>query len=298
MASQGHPGVSTILGESLLADHFSPAVLLFVPLYRIAASPLWLVVAQALAAWSAVLVLVSRLRRSSWQARAVIGATLLLSPPVAFAVIGDPHATVLALPFALAALFAVEDDRPWLACSLGLVAALFRMEVALGVIAAFAALPRGTVRRWPAALVLVAYCGVAVHFEQALGRPGGQWDTYFGYLGQSPLDAATHPWRFAAGLFTTSALRSAAFWLAGGGFLALWRPRWAIPALAVGLPVMLSQCGRFPPVGTPVRHRADAVSRRRRRTRPGKAAGPFGPAPAGHRHRLAGGRPGGSPSPS
>ena len=53
-ASEGHPGVTTILGESLLADHFSPAVLLFVPLYRLAASPVWLVLAQVIAAWAAV----------------------------------------------------------------------------------------------------------------------------------------------------------------------------------------------------------------------------------------------------
>ncbi len=239
-ASEGHPGVTTILGESLLADHFSPAVLLFVPLYRLAASPVWLVLAQVIAAWAAVLIVVSRLRRSSWQTRALIGSALLLSPPVAFAVIGDPHANVLALPFALAAVFAIDDDRPWLACVLGLVAALFRLEVALAVLAAFAAFPRRTNRRWPAALVLLAYCGIAFHFEHALGRPGGQWETYYGYLGSSPVEALTHPYRVAAGLFTWSAFRTAAFWLACGGFIALWRPRWAIPAAAVGLPVLLS----------------------------------------------------------
>ena len=239
-ASRGHPGVTTILGESLLADHFSPAVLLFVPLYRIAGSPVWLVLAQVIAAWAAVLIVVSRLRRSSWQTRALIGSALLLSPPVAFAVIGDPHANVLALPFALAAVFAVDDDRPWLACVLGLVAALFRLEVALAVLAAFAALPRRTNRRWPAALLLLAYCGIAFHFEHAIGRPGGQWETYYGYLGSGPIEALTHPYRVAAGLFTWSAFRTAAFWLACGGFLALWRPRWAIPAVAVGLPVLLS----------------------------------------------------------
>jgi hypothetical protein len=89
-------------------------------------------------------------------------------------------------------------------------------------------------------LAVAAYCAAAFHFEQALGRPGGQWDAYYSYLGRTPAEALTHPYRLAAGLFTGSALRSLAFWLVGGGFLALWRPRRAIPALAVGLPVLLS----------------------------------------------------------
>jgi hypothetical protein len=238
-ASQGRPGVSTISGESLLADHFAPGVLVFVGLYRLIASPVWMFAAQGIATWAAVLILVNRLRHTTWRRRAVVAVVLTLTPPVAFGILGDPHSTTLALPFGLAGLFAVEDDRPGRACLLGLLAGLFRLEVALGVLAAFIFLPRGSCRRWPAAVPLLLYCGIALHLEQALGGPG-QWASHYGYLGASAGAVLTHPYRMIAGLFSVDALHSAAFWLVGGGFIGLARPRWALCGLAVGLPVLLS----------------------------------------------------------
>ena len=39
----------TVIGWNVFADHLSPVLFLFVPLYRLAATPLWLFVAQSVA---------------------------------------------------------------------------------------------------------------------------------------------------------------------------------------------------------------------------------------------------------
>ena len=46
LASRGIKPMVSVIGESLLEDHFGPGLFVFTALYRIVASPLWLVVAQ------------------------------------------------------------------------------------------------------------------------------------------------------------------------------------------------------------------------------------------------------------
>src|SRR5207248_7891163 len=56
---------STIVGGSVLGDHFAPGLLLFAPLYAVVASPIWFFVAQGAAAAGAVTGLVRRVRSSA-----------------------------------------------------------------------------------------------------------------------------------------------------------------------------------------------------------------------------------------
>src|SRR6266550_2838757 len=172
-ASRGMKPLSSVIGETLLEDHFGPAILSFAGLYRIVATPIWLLVAQGVAAWAAVRLIARRLEPALGAVRsAAVGAALLLSPPVAYAVLFDVHSVVFAVPFAICAIFALEDGRPRRTLLFGLLATLFRVEVGLAVGIAFAVWPgprRGRLR--PAAL-LAAYLFVAFHFEKALGHDG------------------------------------------------------------------------------------------------------------------------------
>lgn len=61
LASRGREPMSTFFGETLLEDHFGPGMLVFAPLYRIVATPVWLILGQVVAAWWAVWLIVRRL---------------------------------------------------------------------------------------------------------------------------------------------------------------------------------------------------------------------------------------------
>jgi uncharacterized membrane protein len=235
----GHPWVS-VIGESLLGDHFGPGILVFSPLYRIVASPIWLLAGQALAAWVAVRLIARRLAPAVGDCRAgLVAGALLLSPPVAYALLFDVHGVVFAVPFALAALLALEDGRPRAAFLFGLAAALFRVEIGAAVVVAFAVWPGRRRGRLLPAAALVGYMLLALRLEAGLGHDE-YWAIHFGRLGASPAEALTHPWRIAAALLSGSSLVKVTPWLATGAFLALRRPRLVIPAFVLSLPVLLS----------------------------------------------------------
>ncbi len=241
MAGQGLGRPASIIRETLFEDHFAPGMLLFVALYKIVATPVWLFLGQGLAAWAGARIVARRLEPSvgsKWAALAGVG--LLLSPPVAYALLWDFHSVVLAVPFGLAAVFAVEDGKPRRAVLLGLAAALFRMDVGIAVLAAFAVWPgrRSPGRLRPAGLLL-AYLAVAQYLEQALGHDIF-WAMHYSHLGANPVEAITHPWRILTTMFSAPTLIKVLPWLAGSGFACLLFPRRAIPALVVALPVLLS----------------------------------------------------------
>ena len=239
-ASRGGAGWISLTGETLLEDHFGPGLFVFAPLYRLLATPAWLLIGQVLAAWVAVRMIAKRLEPAVGELRAaLVGGALLVSPPVAYALLFDFHSVVLAVPFALAAVFAIEDGRPRRALVLGLLAALFRIEVGLAVMVCFALWPgRRRGRLLPAAL-LAAYVAFAMYLERSLGHDS-YWSIHFAHLGASPMQALAHPVRFAGALLGPSALAKALPWLATGAFLCLRRPRRCLPALLLSLPVLLS----------------------------------------------------------
>jgi len=235
----GHPWVS-VLQENLLGDHFGPGILLFSFLYRILATPIWLIVGQAVAAWAAVLIIARRLVPALGETKAgLVGAALLVSPPVAYALLFDVHSVVFAVPLALLALFALEDGRVASAFLFGLLAATFRVEVGLAVLVAFAVWPGPYRRRVLPGLALLVYMGAATHFEAGLGHDS-YWAIHYNHLGAGPVDALLHPFQVLGYLLSPQALWKAAPWVATGGFLALRRPRLVIPAVVVALPVLLS----------------------------------------------------------
>jgi uncharacterized membrane protein len=201
-ASRGHGLFSSVLQEHLLGDHFAPGILLFVPLYRLAPTAAWLLVGQVLAAVAAVVLVAGRLRPVLDRTRrAALAAALLLSPPVAFALLADVHGLVFAGPFALGAVFAVQDARPRRAAVLGLLAAMFRQEagVAVAVAVGLLMLDRGRRRAGvPTMAVLCGYLPVAVLLEGRLGTGDSHWTGHFERLGSSPSDALAHPWRLVA----------------------------------------------------------------------------------------------------
>lgn len=240
LASRGLNPMVSVIGESLLEDHFGLGLFVFAPLYRIVASPLWLVAAQGLAAWAAIRLIVRRLEPGlgAMQA-ALVGAALLVSPPVAYALLFDFHSVVLAVPFALAAFFALEDGRPRAALLFGLLATLFRVEVGAAVAIAFIVWPGPRRGRWKASAGLWAYLAVAFHFEKALGHDV-YWAIHYGHLGPTMGAALANPFRAARALLSADSVIKAFPWLASGAFLAVRSPRRMIPAVLVALPVLLS----------------------------------------------------------
>jgi hypothetical protein len=159
---------------------------------------------------------------------------------VAYALLFDFHSVVLAVPFALTAMLALEDGQPRRALLFGFAAALFRVEVGVAVAVAFAVWPglrRGRLRTGAA---LAAYLLVALYFEKALGHDS-YWPVHFGYLGASPVAALRHPFRLVHAFLAPDNLFKALPWLATGAFMALRRPRRLIPTAVVALPVLLSQ---------------------------------------------------------
>jgi uncharacterized membrane protein len=239
--SRGQAPWSSVIQETLLEDHFGPGLFGFAFLYRIAATPIWLIAGQAVAAASAAWLIARRLSPSLGRTRAgLLGAALLVSPPVAYALLFDFHPVVMATPFAVAGIFALEDGCPRRALAFGLLAALFRVEVGVAVAAAFAIWPGPRRGRLSAGLVLSAYLAVALYFEKALGHDV-YWPIHYGHLGDSPMDALQHPWRLASQILSPASLGKALPWLATGAFFALRRPRLLIPAGILALPVLLSR---------------------------------------------------------
>jgi hypothetical protein len=241
-ASHGHGAQTSIVGSSLLADHFAPALLVFAPLYRLVATPVWLLVGQAIAAGVAVFLLCRPLVRSLGSGRAAaLAVALLVSPPVAYGLLADVHPVVFAVPFAIGALLCAERGSFVAMVVLGAVAAALRVEVgvAVAVGAVLLARPGPARRRRGALAVLLAVAAAFAVAEQAIGA-AGHWSVHYGHLGTSAGDALVHPWRFLVVLKPEN-LYKAVPWIVISGFVRPSRWRRAVPALIAALPILLSQ---------------------------------------------------------
>jgi uncharacterized membrane protein len=239
--SRGFKPFSSVIQETLLEDHFGPGILGFGLLYRLVATPIWLFLAQAGAAWWSVRLIARRMAPSVGDLRAaIVGGALLLSPPVAYALLFDFHSVTLAVPFALVAMFALEDGQPRRALLFGFMAALFRVEIGMAVVVAFAVWPGPRRNRLWTGLTLAGYLLVALHFEKALGHDS-YWPIHFGYLGSSPSAALMHPMRLVRAFLSPDNAFKTVPWLGTGAFMALRRPRLLLPTAVLALPVILSQ---------------------------------------------------------
>ncbi|MDB5065844.1 MAG: hypothetical protein JWM18_2278, partial [Chloroflexi bacterium] len=105
-ASAGHGLRSSFVGYGFLGQHFEPALLLFVPLYRLHPSPLWLLGIQSLALGLAVVPLWALAREwlTTRRAALVAGVAYLLQVGLARAAGFDFHTEALAVPFVFLAL--------------------------------------------------------------------------------------------------------------------------------------------------------------------------------------------------
>jgi uncharacterized membrane protein len=251
------PQVTTI-GWNAFADHLSPVLLLFVPFYWVAPTPLWLFAAQGLALGAGYLALRPALDAAGAPrpVTAALGVSYLLSPLLWNAGLFDFHPTTLAVPFLLAGITCALTDR-----RAGLVAccaAVLFLRDDLGPAVAVMALI-GTGR--PAAraasglrlrlgLAGAGLCWLAI--GNAFGKAFGvdrHWTYHYGYLGSSPVDAVLHPVRsavrLAEGLWLADNLFLAVAFLAPLLFLPLLKPKWLLAAGFLILPLLASAGTQF-----------------------------------------------------
>ncbi|MEA2670540.1 MAG: hypothetical protein QOG45_760, partial [Chloroflexota bacterium] len=116
-ASAGHGLRSSFVDYGFLGQHFEPALLVLVPLYRLHPSPLWLLGAQSLALGLAVVPLWALAREwlATRRAALVAGIAYLLQVGLARAAGFDFHTEALAVPFVfLALLGAARGSTPLL----------------------------------------------------------------------------------------------------------------------------------------------------------------------------------------
>ena len=199
------PELSTI-GWNAFADHLSLVLFAFVPLYWIAASPLWLIAVQAAALGAGFLVLEPALDAvgvpPGW--RRAFTVAYVASPLLWNAAVYDFHPTTLAVPLLLVGLrAAVLDQRRTLVLTT-VVLLFLRDDLAL-VAAAMALfgwrdLPREG-RRLRVALAagsLVWMAGAGL-LAAALGSDR-HWAFHYGYLAETPTQALLHPLRSATRL--------------------------------------------------------------------------------------------------
>jgi uncharacterized membrane protein len=236
---------SSLLSYPFLGQHFEPALNLFVPLYRLHATPLWLLGAEALALGGAVVPLWALARR--WLGGGVrplvVCAAYLLQVGIARALGFDFHTEALAVPFVFVALLGAARGDTLLLLLAGVAPMLCKEDgalVTLGI--AVIAL---VVHRRRAALVLggVAVAGGAVVVLGVMpavrGGASGDLVARYAYLGDSAGGVLAHlvtlPGTWLGHLVSAPSGPALLMALAGVGFLPLLRP----VALLASLPALL-----------------------------------------------------------
>ncbi len=237
LLSRGLAPEVTINGRNLFADHLSPIVVLFVPLYRLWATPYWLFAAQGVALGATVGPLCA-LARHEGLPRWTGTAAVALGSPLAAAAAFDFHPSTLAVPFVAWAVLEVRRGNLTRASVAGLLIMSCRAELGWVLIGlAIVAAPHLR-RRLLVLGSLGVILGVAV--PAALGAHG-TFTVHYGQLGATPLDALTHPWRVLATLASAGTLTKLAILFVPVFGLTFWKWRWAVAALVASLPILLSQ---------------------------------------------------------
>ncbi|MBI2526978.1 MAG: DUF2079 domain-containing protein [Candidatus Rokubacteria bacterium] len=117
-------------------DHFSPIMYLFVPAFWVAPGAVALLVAQSvLLALGAVAVFgIARRRLGDERPAAAFAVLYLVNPSLHGINVRDFHAAALVIPLLLAAVWAVEAERPLWACGAAGLALLCREDAAIAVV--------------------------------------------------------------------------------------------------------------------------------------------------------------------
>lgn len=246
--AHGRGATSTLTAWNTFADHLSPVLLVFVPLYRVAPSPLWLFAAQALALGLGALC-IRPLAVAVGLDRDAAPATFLVAayavyPAVWNAAIFDFHPTTMAVPVLLVGCTAAlrQSYRGlWLAAA-GLVVLRDDLALAAAALACIGwrtATTRGRQARVALIFAAAAWTVIGAQLGAAWGA-SRHFTARYGYLGASMSDAAAHPVRSVVGLaehvFAGNNAYLAAALLLPLAFLPLLRPVWLALAVFVALP--------------------------------------------------------------
>jgi uncharacterized membrane protein len=235
LLSEGLAPEVTVNGRNLFADHLSPVLLLFVPLYVLVATPLWLLAGQAAAIGAGVVPVRRLARRRSVDVTAVT-ASYVLSAALLSAVFFDFHPSTLAVaPLAWLVASIGEDRRRPVVVATVLVL-LCRSD--LGLVVAALAIPARPRHRVPLVSIGVAGVVLGAVVPAALGGEG-TFEIHYGHIADSPGGVLRRPWELVSA-FSVDDLATVLFW-ALGGVLVLLAPRWALATVVAGLPVLLSR---------------------------------------------------------
>ena len=248
--AHGHGATSSLTAWNTFGDHLSPILLVFVPLYRIASTPLWFFGAQALALGAAVLCVRPLAEAVGLRERPRLATTMVVltavNPALWNAAMFDFHPTTLAVPVIVVALHAAVTHRHrdmWLA----FLALVFLRDdlalygIAIAVVGWTTADGRGRRIRSGMIATGLAWTVIGAQIGTALGA-SRHFEARYGYLGTSFLDAATQPVHAVVGLVQHVLIGAnfelAIISLAAFAFLPLARPGWAGLAAFVSLPVL------------------------------------------------------------
>ncbi len=135
LMAQGETPFVTVRGMNILGDHFTPILYLFVPFYRLWAHPFWLFLGQTIALAAGAFPLFRLALRTTGQPlfAALLAVGYLLHPALFTMLLFDFHPVLLAVPFLLWAMEAMEDGR-WRSFAVAAVgAAMCKEEVALAI---------------------------------------------------------------------------------------------------------------------------------------------------------------------
>ena len=249
------PALSTI-GWDAFADHLSLVLFAFVPFYWLAASPLWLLAAQAVALGLGFLALGPALDAVGLDRRwrAAFSVAYLASPLLWNAALYDFHPTTLAVPVLLVGLraAALDQRRVLVLSTAGLL--FLRDDLALAAVAmvlfGFTGLSKDG-RRLRCALVAMAVAWM-VGAGALAGLLGSDrhWAFQYGYLASSPIGAVLHPvttlTRLVPGLWRADNLALVVLGLLLPlGLLAVYAPRRLALAAIPALPLLASSHSQF-----------------------------------------------------
>ena len=229
-------------------DHLSPIMYLFVPAYWLVPGPVVLLVAQsvALALGGIAVFGLARARLGDERPAAVFALLYLVNPSLHGINVRDFHAAALAIPLLLAAFWAVEAGRPWLALLPAALTLLCREDAALPVMG-LGAWMAAAHRRWLAGAVAAtaALALLAVDVRWIIpayrGEPYSHLGRYAHLGGSLPeivANATLHPWRTLGTLGTVGRAVYLAAMLAPLAFLPLlggWDLLGVLPPLAQNL---------------------------------------------------------------
>jgi hypothetical protein len=116
LMAHGHAPFATDIGVNIFRAHVAPVLLLFVPLYALASTPVWLLLFQSTALAAGLLTLHPMLEQLGVTKRHRIGLMVayMITPALWSAALFDFHVSTLAVPFLFAGITAAlrDDTRP------------------------------------------------------------------------------------------------------------------------------------------------------------------------------------------